>query len=207
MEFTTVFDAISRSYSKYFITIKDEGNELYAIWGEDASDKNDKLLVDAANYVMLFADMFDALRYIVIPSTIAFDRPNMHDWAEACLELQPSSSYTYDLNHVLSMIDSDRFGNLAEDTREECWEVLNVLHLISDYAYQSEDKQMIDIYRGKPISVFSDYVYDNYFWTIPTEEIQTRNGLIVWESYHLLFKQNLNALVQQFKSRFLYYSG
>ena len=202
-----IFDAISESYGKYFITIQISGSEQYAVWGEDfTDDRNNKILLDEANNVMLFKSMPDALRNILKPSSVLFDSKNIMDWARACQTIQVSSSYTNDLDLIQFIITSDQLHHLLSSKREECWDVLTLLHLISDYAYQINDTYLLELYQGEPVSTFSDFVYDNHFWTISKEELAVHNDRMTWEPHYPQFKQDVIDLIKTFKSRLVYYS-
>ncbi|WP_420148061.1 hypothetical protein [Spirosoma sp.] len=201
-----IFDAISGSYGKYFIGIRISGLEKYIVWGEDSTDnRDDKILLDQSNNVMVFESIPNGLHYILNPNAALFDSQNITDWAKACLSIQPSSNYTHDLDSIVAKIHSDQFNWLSACKREDCWEILNFIHLISDYAYQIDDAYLLDLYQSESVRLFSDYVYDNYFWTIPEEELATRNDQMAWESHYPQFKQNVIDLINTFRSRSVNY--
>lgn len=206
MKSTAIFEAISDSYGKYIATIKADDSEGYLVWGEDATDdRKDKLLLDSTDNVLVFKSTTDVFLYILHSPAVLFDEENTSDWAKACLETQPLSSYTYNLESTLSLINSGRFRYLQSSAKEECQDVLNLLHLISDYAYQIDNAYLLELYRGEAVSAFSDYVYDNFFWTIPDEELSVRNRQAPWGSFYPQFIQDVTDLVYTFRSRMVYW--
>lgn len=149
---------VSEKYNRYILGVCYKDILYYTVWGADANTEqdDDKVLVNADGKMLLFTDINTLLEYIKQHIDELYDKERFAHWATEISK--PFSTYT-----VKYM---DKLISLQQNMRDEqdVETLVNCIHLLSDYAYQVDDQELISLYESESILGFFDAYMDEYFW-------------------------------------------
>lgn len=149
---------VSEHYNRYIVGVRYKNVLYYTVWGPDATTEqdDDKVLVDTEGKMLLFADVNMLPEYIAQHIDELYDEERFKGWVEEVEK--PLATYT--INAM------DRLVSLKQDMKDErdIEALVNSVHLLSDYAYQVCDHQLMELYESRAIADFIDAYMDEYFW-------------------------------------------
>jgi hypothetical protein len=185
----------SDKYSKYIVKIKRENKNSFLIFGRDELDTN-ILLIDKDNKILLFYNVGTMIKYILSTSELP-DKNSFHEWAtkinpnevDSFLDIDEITKHVYEINkNVLSDLNKEMFND-----------TVNIIHLISDYAYQTNNLKLIELYENETIDAFVDIHAGNYLWRIKDDEKVTTSINLT------LFKNIFEQMLSIFNASLLFY--
>lgn len=152
-------------FSAYLIRIHVGAKRYFCLWGSDHEDeKKDKFLI-LEGKILLFADESLLKSYVLNTTQPIFDKTNTRNWIQSEGEIEVM--YSFELEKILSYLSD--FISMAFE-QKVLNELVDVLNLIGDFAFQIDDEELIGMYRGKLVQGYLDHFYDNHFWTVNEED-------------------------------------
>jgi hypothetical protein len=174
-------DAISEKYRKYTIEVFLGNKYFYLLWGTNLENEDvDYLLVNESKSILAFLSIPDLVTY-VNHANLLIDPLSTKKWAN---NYKGDRAYcTYDLLRIKKTLEKGY--SLQEIEKEEAMSMVDFFNLFSDYAYQTENKFVIDQLEKKDTRLFCDYVYESFFWikTGKEEEIKGMVEKINFENF------------------------
>lgn len=147
--------AVCERYLRFVIEIEYTGNYYYTIWGTDhtSPEEEDKMLVDEEGHFLLFKTIDAALDYVRGQKDL-FDRERFDGWLkEIKLPLTPHMGIDLDL------LQDEEIDISTEESFEE---LINTQNFVSDYAHQSGDEYLMDLFYEHPLETLFDLYIDTY---------------------------------------------
>jgi hypothetical protein len=194
-------NAVSEQYRKYVNQILVKETAYLFVWGTDMADpeQQDKLLLDPENRILLFSRIDQIAGFVAEHSVPLYDAANFVPWLQ---ELTGPDAYTvFDMDLLQTVLTSELSQSQILQNPNFTNDLINFFNLAGDYAYQIDEALFLKSYRKPQLRLFFDYCYDTYFWTIPPEELQQRQSVILKKFRFAKFKKDMNNLLTVFISR------
>lgn len=173
---------ISEKHKRYIIEVSYNNKEYYTLWGADLTTFNeeDKVLINEKNQFLLFSSIKGLLDYLKTSKNL-FDERSTINWLKEIIDpVEPHSFINID---VLNLKEFDT-GNKDTFTA-----IIDAKNFVSDFGFQTSNKQIEDILLSKDAQDFYDAYMDNYIWEGPIKPID--KGLVqrVIPLYNKLFNE------------------
>lgn len=123
----------------------------YSIWETD-EEGTDTLLIDE-NKKFLVIESIDTLKNTAYQKYKDSPGILIKNWVGRLTELESKASYNFD--HISTIL-----ANRNTLTKEQYYDVFTIVHLVSDYAYQTKNKYLISLYESSEVSSFLENSYD-----------------------------------------------
>ncbi|PWJ30595.1 hypothetical protein [Sediminitomix flava] len=156
---------LEKDNGKYLLEIKFDKLRFYCLWGYDKTQKDEpnKLLCSTSNQLIAFSKVDYLIQYIKTGCYISFDEKNVRLWAESFNLNEDISHYDFDLlrfflksNSLLETVD--------EKNKLYLKDLFNALDLIDDYAYYSENTELISKLEEIDFTKTRDFFMDLFVW-------------------------------------------
>lgn len=144
----------SEKHKKYLIEAIVDGNYFYTVQRMD--DGADRILLDKANRVLLFQSIESLSKYIYNDCNEAEKSAYLSWLNELRQPVEPYATLNFDT--ILSLRNNDK--------KETLENAVSVLGFIEDYAYQTEDDDLLKALSGSDITNLRDYFMDLYIWNV-----------------------------------------
>ena len=204
-------DEINLKYNKWVIAIHLNNVTYHTIWGYDSLTKNGdtKLLIDQKKNILLFKTKQGPVEAILTTSIPIFDEDNLTSWGQEILDIVNSyeGESINNLDHLQSIIEGFNFENIDILTPEDAQSIIDFINLFTDYAEQISDPSLLILWNNPSIKSFWEYMYNQFFWTIPSDELKAKQVEIL-ENYKAdSCKKALMDMLAVFKSRLVVFSN
>ncbi|WP_138990705.1 hypothetical protein [Larkinella sp. C7] len=203
-------DEINIKYNKWVIAIHLNNVTYHTIWGYDSLTKNGdtKLLLDSKKNILLFKTRHDSITAVLTTEIPVFDTEKTTNWAkeiQKIVNLYEDESVN-NLDHLQSIIERFNFENIDNIAPEDAQNIVNFVNLFTDYADQIGDSSLLILWNNPAIKSFWEYLYNQFFWTIPADELKEKQAEVL-ENYKAdACKKGLMDMLAVFKSRLVVYS-
>lgn len=195
-------DKISEKYKKYLVEIKLNSKKKLFVSGQNISkDYDDFLLLDIHGKILTFSNLDQIKKFILEDSDLP-DKDNLHNWVR---EFKSQKPYiTYDIDKIFQNIKiSTGFKELSKDALSQ---IVDLINIIGDYAYQVNHKELILLFEDKSIDLFKELFMDIFIWKEDTEkpksDLEKLSKNIPYADFKLAFEKLFNLFSQQFSSCF-----
>ncbi|WP_421830339.1 hypothetical protein [Larkinella sp.] len=204
-------DEINLKYNKWVIAIHLNNVTYHTIWGYDSLTKNGdtKLLIDQKKNILLFKTKQGPAEAVLTYSIPIFDTENSTNWAQEILDIVNSyeGESINNLDHLQSIVERYTFDNIDCIAPEDAQNIVDFVNLFTDYADQIGDPSLLILWNSPAIKSFWEYLYNQFFWTIPADELKEKQAEIL-ENYQAdSCKKALIDMLAVFKSRLVVYSN
>jgi len=188
-------DEISEVYRKYIIKIKlSDQQSFFLLWGTNlANEDMDYLMLDTHNNIIAFTKIKDMLKFLR-QSDLTIDEQSTKRWAH---EYRSNKAYvTYNIGAMLGMINDVEDFKTCD--RELASAIINFRNLFSDYAYQVDRKDLLDIHDEVNLNIFIEWVNVSFFWDHPSEDHETEFEKQLVNLDFNKAKRKIKAMVDRF---------
>ena len=184
----------SDKYSKYIVKVKINNKSGFIIYGRDEYE-NEFLLVENKK-ILLFDDIGKMIRY-VLSSKVLPDKDNFYQWATEITSTEIDFHVDIDMiaKHI-SAIDKDLLTDLDKVVFDDA---VSLIHIMGDFAYQTNNLKLIELYENETIDAFVNIHADNYLWRIKDDE---KSKIVINLN---LFKSIFEQMISVFYGSFLLY--
>ena len=184
----------SDKYSKYIVKVKINNKSGFIIYGRDEYE-NEFLLVEN-NKILLFDDIGKMIRY-VLSSKVLPDKDNFYQWATEITSKEIDFYVDIDMiaKHI-SAIDKDLLTDLDKVIFDDA---VSLIHIMGDFAYQTNNLKLTELYENETIDAFVNIHADNYLWRITDNE---KSKIVINLN---LFKSIFEQMISVFYGSFLFY--
>ena len=189
----------SEKYRKYLILVKFNDRRKLAIWGTDMSDNEvDKLLASQDGVILLFESKKELLEKIHNYKDLFFDSDNFIKWIS---EIENEKEYaTYNIDDLEEVL-GNKESIIREEFKEECIDLLSLMDLFGDYAYQFSDDRIKSLIENQNTSIFRDYVYSNFLWDEKNLRSQESEKAVNERFDYEIFRDEMKNLIDIFKTK------
>lgn len=190
-------DPVSEQFRKYIIKLAiTEHITVYVLWGTDKQNEDfDYLLANEDSKILGFKTIDSLLEY-VNTKHVPVDEKNTKEWARA----YNSNRYyvLYDFPKLKSVLDKQNFS-LRKILKEDALDLVSFYNLFSDYAYQTENQDLLLLIRESNLQLFFDFANNTFFWSGGNRmEFIQKNGS---EFDEYIFIRNYLELISLFSQK------
>jgi len=150
------FTELSEKYRKYLIQVNYKKLSYYSVFGADLTKEEiDRLLIDKKGRFVLAYTIPNLVQFIKSCDWHSFDEENFSKWL---LHINSGSIYTsFDLDSLIFH---------RERNNKELNDLYNLLGLLDDYSFQTEDNSLSHLLSQTEIQEFKDEMADATLWSI-----------------------------------------
>ncbi len=205
MESENEIDKVDKKYNKWLTAFRLNTLIHYTVWGADSTDgDNDKLWIDDYQRIILFEDpakLFDAIVSKTFPT---FDTENLVSWALArrAYKFSDRDVALTDFDDLIRQAGVIRYDDLQKVDPEVANDVVNFINLFGDYASQTNEYSLVKIWKNSSVHIFWEFMYDTYFWTIPSEELKERQEALLNGYEPEQCRKAMQEMIDTFINRF-----
>lgn len=150
------FTELSEKYRKYLIQINYKKLSYYSVFGADLTKEEiDRLLIDKKGRLVLAYSMPNLVQFVKSCDWHSFDEENFHKWL---LHINSGSIYT--------SFNLDSLIFYGERNKKELSDLYNLLGLLDDYSFQTDDNSLSSLLSRIEIQEFKDKMADATLWGI-----------------------------------------
>jgi len=161
---------ISEKYRKYLILFRIYNKNYFFVSGQDKNE-DDMILLDNKKKILLSKDPTKLFEFLKINADNLFDSTNFSEWVKEIQNLTKNQKNQFPSYCIFNfdLLIKSFFLNEPIDyfriPRKSLKEFVDYINLIGDYAYQTDDKQILRLRKEKNIKFLWDIYYNKYMWT------------------------------------------
>lgn len=193
-------DKTSEKYKKYLVEINLNGKKQFLVLGMNISkDDDDFILLNEHDKILTFNNVNQIKKFILEEINLP-DKDNFHNWIQ---EFESRKSYiTYDADKIVQIIKISE--GLKELSKDELSQIVDLINMIGDYAYQVNHKDLILLFEDKTIDLFKELFMDVYVWKVATDiqksDLEKVSEIFSYADFKVAFERLFNLFNQQFSS-------